>query len=49
MHELGWSKTTFINSADKRFEVNGANAAREFIKSNSKGHEEWNEQRLQQN
>ena len=49
MHDLGWSKTPSINSPDKRFEVDGANAAREFIKSNMKGDSgDWNEQRLQQ-
>ena len=49
MHDLGWSTTTSINSADKRFEVDGANAARDFLKANARSDsKEWNEQRLQQ-
>ncbi len=47
MHDLGWFKTPSINSPDRRFEVDGANAAREFIRSNTKN-SEWNEQRIQQ-
>lgn len=30
LHDLGWSKSPELISKDKRFEVDGANAAREF-------------------
>lgn len=49
MHDLGWSTTPSLNSPDKRFEVDSANAACEFIKSHIKtDNSEWDEQRLQQ-
>ena len=43
LHDLGWSKNEALVSPDKRFEVDGANAAREFLKS-----EGWeDEERIQ--
>ena len=49
MLDLGWFKTTSINSADKRFEVDSAYAARDILKSNSQSDsKERDEQRLQQ-
>lgn len=31
LHDLGWSTSSDCHSADKRFEVDGANAARDFL------------------
>ena len=43
LHDLGWDeKNTFI-SADKRFEVDGAEAAREFVLRETK----WDKHRIQ--
>ena len=32
LHDLGWSKNTALVSADRRFEVDGAAAARDFVR-----------------
>lgn len=32
LHDLGWDCTNELSSQDKRFEVDGANAARDFLK-----------------
>jgi hypothetical protein len=48
LHDLGWDQTPgspFV-SEDKRFEVDGAIAAREFIQNNQHG-QEWDERRVQ--
>lgn len=48
MHDLGWSNTESLISKDKRFEVDGANAAREFIKSSVEADDsKWTEQYVQ--
>jgi hypothetical protein len=46
LHDLGWDRTGAFISSDKRFEVDGANAAREFVKSSQFG-SGWDERRLQ--
>lgn len=46
LHDLGWDKTGTFVSPDKRFEVDGANAAREFVRS-SEFASEWDERRVQ--
>jgi len=46
LHDMGWSTNSSLVSPDKRFEVDGANAARSFLKSEGSP-EEWNEHRLQ--
>jgi hypothetical protein len=44
-----WSPIPSIHSHDEPFEVDGANAARGFIRFHTQGDKsEWNEQRLQQ-
>ncbi|KAH6976555.1 hypothetical protein BKA56DRAFT_674995 [Ilyonectria sp. MPI-CAGE-AT-0026] len=48
LHDLGWDQTPgspFV-SHDKRFEVDGAIAAREFVQSNKYG-KNWDKQRVQ--
>ncbi|KAF7506409.1 hypothetical protein GJ744_011763 [Endocarpon pusillum] len=49
-HDLGWSSTPELVSKDKRFEVDGANVARDFVKahhqSQTQSDEEWDEERL---
>jgi len=45
LHDLGWSTTAGFISKDKRFEVDGANAAREFLKK--EGGAAWDKHRLQ--
>jgi hypothetical protein len=45
LHDLGWSHNTAIISPDKRFEVDGANAARKFLAQ--QGETAWNEKRIQ--
>jgi hypothetical protein len=48
LHDLGWDQTPgspFV-SHDKRFEVDGAIAAREFIQNNAHG-QEWDDRRVQ--
>ena len=48
LHDLGWSSTPSLISKDKRFEVDSANAARDFIHSHDQGNDtKWTEQRLQ--
>ncbi|KAL1980600.1 hypothetical protein VTN96DRAFT_3930 [Rasamsonia emersonii] len=46
LHDLGWDRTGTLISKDKRFEVDGANAAREFLKREGVA-EEWDKHRLQ--
>lgn len=46
LHDLGWSKNTQLISEDKRFEVDSANATRDFLIREGKK-EEWDERRLQ--
>jgi hypothetical protein len=46
LHDLGWDRTGTFISTDKRFEVDGANAARDFIKRESHNGE-WDERRIQ--
>jgi hypothetical protein len=46
LHDLCWSRNQQIISQDKRFEIDGANAARDFlIREGNK--EEWDQHRLQ--
>ena len=54
MHDLGWSKTPTLQSPDKRFEVDSANAARELIKTKGEHHSDggsssvvWDDARIQ--
>lgn len=49
LHDIGFSLDTKIRSPDKRFEVDGANAARSFIASEAKSSEGglWDDLRLQ--
>ena len=44
LHDLGWATDKSLLSNDKRFEVDGANMAREFVKSHGGG---WDRHRLQ--
>lgn len=46
LHDLGWDRTGKFVSTDKRFEVDGANAAREFVRSSAFKHD-WDERRVQ--
>jgi len=46
LHDMGWSTNLSLISPDKRFEVDGANTAREFLKIEGRP-EEWNKHRLQ--
>ena len=46
LHDLGWDTTGELVSRDKRFEVDGANAARDFLKREAIG-SEWDSRRLQ--
>ncbi|KAH6880450.1 hypothetical protein B0T10DRAFT_144267 [Thelonectria olida] len=48
LHDLGWDQTpgSFLVSHDKRFEVDGAIAAREFLRTNKHG-KRWSERRVQ--
>ena len=46
LHDMGWSTTPELISQDKRFEVDGANVAREFIIANSKD-SKWSDTQLQ--
>jgi len=45
LHDLGWSNNSALVSVDKRFEVDGAEVAREFLKREGEGN--WNERRIQ--
>ncbi|KAJ9645403.1 hypothetical protein H2204_000982 [Knufia peltigerae] len=48
LHDMGWATTKSLLSTDKRFEVDGANIAREFLKSSTRNNdEEWGKHRLQ--
>ncbi|RDW59064.1 hypothetical protein BP5796_11988 [Coleophoma crateriformis] len=44
MHDLGWDPTGELVSKDKRFEVDGANAARDFLRKEAT---DWDKHRLQ--
>jgi len=44
MHDIGWDPTGELISQDKRFEVDGANAAREFLRKEAP---DWDKHRLQ--
>lgn len=44
LHDLGWDPTGELVSSDKRFEVDGAYAAREFLRKEAPG---WDKHRLQ--
>jgi hypothetical protein len=46
LHDLGWDRTGEFVSPDKRFEVDGANAAREFVQNSDFKHD-WDERRVQ--
>ncbi|UKZ74870.1 hypothetical protein TrVFT333_002540 [Trichoderma virens FT-333] len=51
LHDMGWATTKELLSAHKRFEVDGANIARDFIRSKLGSlttSNDWNERRLQQ-
>lgn len=53
LHDLGWSKDPGLLSEDKRFEVGGANAARDFARTHMQLDDicedvkEWDEEHLQ--
>ena len=48
LHDLGWSTTDSLISEDKRFEVDGANAARSFLrKAHPEDSPDWTDSRLQ--
>ncbi|KAI1819520.1 hypothetical protein F4861DRAFT_526710 [Xylaria intraflava] len=49
LHDLGWDQTpnSTTVSADRRFEVDGAIAARDFIRSKARNPQAWDENRLQ--
>ena len=44
LHDLGWAWNSDLVSEDKRFEVDGANAARDFLKREAP---DWDKHRLQ--
>lgn len=44
LHDLGWDNTSELVFKDKKFEVDGANAARGFLLR--KGGKEWDKHRL---
>ncbi|KAL8823793.1 MAG: hypothetical protein Q9191_005544 [Dirinaria sp. TL-2023a] len=46
LHDMGWDSTGRLVSSDKRFEVDGANVAREFLIKEGVS-EEWEKHRLQ--
>lgn len=46
LHDLGWDEKKSFISADKRFEVDGANAARQFIEKETTT-AEWDKRRTQ--
>ena len=43
LHDMGWATTKSLLSSDKRFEVDGANIARDFITA----HDKWDKHRIQ--
>ncbi|GAW19367.1 hypothetical protein ANO14919_088530 [Xylariales sp. No.14919] len=49
LHDLGWDQTpnSTTVSADRRFEVDGAIAAREFIQSHRASQQAWDDHRIQ--
>ncbi|KAJ6134067.1 hypothetical protein N7523_000389 [Penicillium sp. IBT 18751x] len=49
LHDMGWAKTPELISADKRFEVDGANIARDFIHNelSHAGTEPWSDDTIQ--
>lgn len=48
LHDVGWWETPEHRSVDKRFEVDGANVARDFIRNQDSGTEgSWTEARIQ--
>ncbi|KAI8953646.1 hypothetical protein F4801DRAFT_536106 [Xylaria longipes] len=49
LHDLGWDQTANspVVSADRRFEVDGAIAARDFIRSHSADQAAWDDHRVQ--
>ncbi len=48
LHDMGWATTKSLLSNDKRFEVDGANIARDFIKSSTASRADgWDKHRLQ--
>jgi len=49
LHDLGWDTTDTFVSSDKRFEVDGANAARSFVQQevSRSGLGDWDGHRLQ--
>lgn len=48
LHDMGWATTTSLLSEDKRFEVDGANIARDFIQEHAQGPSDWDTGRIQQ-
>ena len=44
LHDLGWDEKGEFTSEDKRFEVDGANAARDFLRREA---QDWDKHRLQ--
>ncbi|CAG8957315.1 hypothetical protein HYFRA_00010738 [Hymenoscyphus fraxineus] len=46
LHDIGWSQNKDLVSKDKRFEIDGANAARAFLMEEGRK-EEWDVHRLQ--
>lgn len=44
LHDVGWDPTGVLVSKDKRFEVDGANAAREFLRKEALG---WDDRKVQ--
>lgn len=47
LHDLGWDQTEELISADKRFEVDSADAARDFLKRESGPGDGWDAHRVQ--
>lgn len=48
LHDMGWSETQEHRFVDKRFEVDEANVARDFIRNHDSGTEgSWTEARIQ--
>ncbi|KAI1749950.1 hypothetical protein F4782DRAFT_511445 [Xylaria castorea] len=49
LHDLGWDQTpnSAVVSADRRFEVDGAIAARDFIRTHSRDQSAWDDHRVQ--
>ncbi|KAB8256639.1 hypothetical protein BDV32DRAFT_128652 [Aspergillus pseudonomiae] len=46
LHEAGWTQTPGLYSKDKRFEVDGANAARHFLQNHAEA-PRWDKHRIQ--